>query len=556
MNFKPRDYQQYGFDAARTLFRTKLSELRNLDLRGLSFDPEAFPEDDRLVKRIMVTGVPGAGKGDLLCWMASEAWKNGGTVLLWVHRVELCEDLGDRMHRAFGIPKSEIGYIMSGRPENHQARIQIASVATKIRRITDWLLPTLILTDECHRILSPSQRSLINRYPEVRLIGVTATPFLSGSSKKEGFEKVFDCLVQFTTYMELVGKRFLLPTVVYEPDGRANTEGVKIRIGDYVQDELERAFMEEKLYAALFSEWKRITGGKMATMIFNVSRKHNNAVNDFFVKHGVNAVAIDDKTPTKEREALIRKFKEGPFTDNPIMVINSIMLFTEGIDAPMCKVAVLNYKTLSAVKYFQSAMRAGRPVWNSDYSDWLRLENGKYYKEKVIIIDLGGNTHTHGMIDTYDALGFDISGKRREGVAPTKTCPEVECRKVVYASARKCPYCGYEFPIEKKKDKKATLDEVGLKERTNDSRNIRLMVSRMSVKQLNAAQPHMLRIIAHCKGHGNVWIAHMMKHKKMIPWFNSDQESWKRLWAMLEETEKKHGTYDMYQSLKGGRVLG
>lgn len=551
MNFKPRPYQQRCFDNIKLLMSKKVSELPGLELNGLSFDSESI--DDRQVKAIMVASAPGSGKGDVLCWLAYSAWAKGGTVLVWVHRNELCVDLSQRLQDKFGVRPNDIGYIMSGVKENRRARIQIASVMTKIRRDTDWLPERLVvLTDECHRILSPTQRTLLTRRPNARLVGFTATPFVTGN-KKEGFEKVFDCMIQLTTYAELVSQKFLLPSVVYVPATTASMEGVKIRMGDYDQNDLEKAFMEERLYTALFKEWKRVTGGKLQTMVFNISQKHNNAVNDFFVKHGVRAVAIDDKTPTAERDRLVKKFMDGPFVEDAILVLNSVMLFTEGLDSPYCRAALLNYSSKSPIKYFQSSMRAGRPVWNSDYSDWLRMPDGKYYKDKVIIIDLGGNTQTHGMVDFYDSMGFDLKGKRKKGEAPTKVCRGEDCNRVVPASVRVCPYCGHEFPPPEKKDDKVFLDEVGLQQ-LDATKSIQNMVAKMTPKQIWEADTAWLRVIALCKGHPPLWPSVILEKRNEIPWFDKSRESQKYLFQYLEEKEIEKGTHKTYLELRERRV--
>lgn len=557
MLFKPRPYQQKCFDNIRLLMSKRVDELPDLDVKGLSFDANSL--SDRQVKAIMVASAPGSGKGDMLCWLAYSAWAKGGTVLIWVHRNELCKDLSERLRSKFGVKPKDIGYIMSGVNENRTARIQIASVMTKIRRDTDWLPERLVvLTDECHRILSPVQRTLLLRRPNARLVGFTATPFVTGSSKKEGFEKVFDCMIQLTTYSELVSQRFLLPSVVYVPATTANMDGVKIRMGEYDQNDLEKAFMEERLYAALFKEWKRVTGGRLQTMVFNISQKHNNAVNDFFVKHGINSVAIDDKTPADKRDKLIKKFMEGPFVEDAILVLNSVMLFTEGLDSPYCRVALLNYSTKSPIKYFQSSMRAGRPVWNEDYSDWLRMPDGKYYKDKVIVIDLGGNTQTHGIIDFYDAMGFDINGKRKEGVAPTKVCRGEDCNKVVPASVRVCPYCGHEFPPPKKKDDKVFLDEVGLKEFNKDQDIINKIIKlkNKEAERADIVETQWLRIVALIKRYDDRWLWARLQERGeyqqqgVFEWGNKPG-SWKEY---LENLEKEKGTFTIYERLKSKRL--
>lgn len=547
MNFKPRDYQQKCRDNIVELLKRNVCDLKDLKMDGMSFSTKGDPE--RRVRKVMAVGPPGIGKGDLIAWLAYRAWSSGGSPLIWVHREELWEDLGSRLVKKFGVPAHQIGWIASGKKENRRARIQIASVMTKIRRETDWMNPTVVLTDEAHRLLSPAQLSLLERYPNAPVVSFTATPFRL--SRKVQFDEVVDALVQITTYMEMVDKKFLLPTKVYAPAGTASLDGVKIRMGEYVQSDLEKAYMEERLYAALFNEWKRVTGGKMQTMVFNVSKKHNNAVNAFFKKMGVSCAAIDDSTPKAERKRIIQKFQEGPFVKDPIHMINSIMVFTDGLDAPYCKCSILNYSSKSATKYFQSAMRAGRPVWNDDYSDWLRLEGGRYYKDKVTIIDLGGNTIRHGLIDSYDTFGFDLSGEQKKGVAPTKVCPD--CRTVVYASQMKCPECGYQFPENEKKDTKKYLDEVGLQEIKSDHHWQKLILN-MPQDRIWSAHAGYLRVIALVKGYQTQWCYHVLHDRGEIPWHDGSPEAWPRFWKWIEGQEKLKGMADIYSRMKSRQI--
>ena len=549
LSFKPRDYQLDFHEATVSHFRSG----------GTA---------------IMGVSPPRSGKGTIIAMQASMSASKGNQVLCFVHKAELVTEIKKRLNKQFGM---DCGILMRGHKVDKTKLIQVGSVMTMIRRNLDWLEPKLIITDECHRLPSNSQIGLINFFKErgnPKLIGFTATPT---REDKRDFVGIFDKIHQITTWRQQLERKVLVPCVVKAPKG-ANLEGVKIKWSaqnGYEFDEAEQAkrFSEERVLAALYMKWMEYTGGKMQTVCFNINKIHNKTVCDFFRARGVNARYVDEKTPDKERADILEKFYKGPFCEDPIMFLGNISIFSEGIDCPTAKCVIGNFMSNSFAKYVQSFARGAGAMlvdkdnreWICDYfkvphgslgevGEWLRLPNGEYYKEKTIILDFGGNTERHGMLQDYDVIPFDLSGKRKDGgIAPTRKCPE--CLTVCYASHKVCPTCGFDFPIIVKKDEKMYADEIEWGE-VDDVKSMRLKVAKMSVKQLNAAEPHMLRIIAHCKGHGNVWIAHMMKHRKMIPWFNNDQESWKKLWVMLEETERKHGTYDMYQSLKGGRVLG
>lgn len=551
MPFNPRDYQSEAKDNLRTLFKSKVGDLPNLRMKGLSYEITDETDAEKPITSVMVVASPGAGKGDVLCDLAASHWRNGGRVKIWVHRTELCDDLGERLTKTHGVPANQIGYIMSGVPELRSRRIQIASVMTAVRRDTSWFSPTLVLTDECHRILTNTQMTLLDRVEGVRIVSFTATPF---SARKEvSFVNVFDCLIQLATYMELMEKKFLMPPVVKYPKGAASLDGVKIRMGDYVQSDLEAVFMQERLYAGVYSKWIEYTGGKWQTMVFSVGQKHNMETMEFFKKKGISCCAIDDKTPPAERKRLVDKFKEGPFAKDPIMVLFSIAIFVEGFDNHWVKCVILNFATKSPTKLFQASPRGSRPVWNKDYSDWLKMPDGKYYKDKITIIDFGGNHARLGALELYDFFGFDLTGKKREGDAPMKVCKE--CRTMVFAAVMTCPHCGYVFPPDKKKDEKKFADEVDWSEINKDQMIVKKVIE---LKETIARRvpTEQLRIVALIKGYDKRWLFQRVEERG--EWQQEGVEVWGNkpgtFEHYLEQVEKEKGTYTIYERLKSKRI--
>lgn len=564
--FDPRPYQQRCFDVVKRLMKHRIGDLPELkkEIPDLFFKINEGDDLNRPIKKIMVVSPPRSGKGSVAMKFAADAYNAGSKVLSWVHRNELVEDLGERLSDQMGVPKNSVGYIMSGVKQQESARIQMASVMTAIRRDLDWFEPKIRITDECHRLLSGSQRKLEELHPDSYLLGFTATPYRLG--KNQDFSEIFDCGIQLVTYMELEEKRFLVPVTVYEPAGIASMEGVRIRMGDYVQSDLEKKFMEERLYGALFKEWKMKTGGTMPTAIYNVSKKHNDAVADFFRRRGVNVAVIDDSTPKKDkwvtengkqvlklgRRSILKKFQKGIFCEDPIMVLCSIAVLVEGFDAPAMLCSVLNYRTKSKTKFLQSALRVNTPYWNKDRSDWYKLPSGKYYKDKCIILDMGGNTRLHGMIETYDAFGFTMDGKPKEGQAPTKRCPGVEdseCDRIIYASAKVCPHCGYEFPIKPKEDKKKFVDEVGMQEVKRD-RHWKNVIIKMSTEQVWGAHPGFLRTISAVRGFQSQWAYHVCVDRGLYNAHDGSSDGWKEFYKWIYGQEKKVRMDKVYERLK------
>lgn len=501
-------------------------------------------------RNIMLTGPPGVGKASMIASMCASAVSKGGMATGWVHKRDLVFEISERIKSQFGM---DSGIILSGQPVQKDKKIQVISVLSGTRRDLSWMKPTFLFSDEAHRRLTDSQDTIHGKFPGIPLCSFTATCFRT--SKKRKFSDVYDEYIQISTYRQEMADRFLVPTRVIAPKGIASMDGVKLKRSfgelDYDREEMAERFAQERLYASLLSEWTKHTGRKMPTIIFNVNRRHNTEVCEFFKKHGVRAECVDEKTPDHIRDAVLRKFKQGPFVEDPIMVLCNIGIFSEGVSAEYTKCIILNYRTKSKSKYVQSSARGSRPVWNSDYSDWLMV-NGKYYKERITIIDCGANWATHGMLEDYDQFLTEMDEEEKKGDAPVKSCPE--CDTVVYASQMTCPQCGHIFPPKPKDDKKPLGDEVEWGEIDN-VKSIQNMVAKMTPAQIWAADTAWLRVIALCKGHPQMWPSVILEKRGEIPWFDKTPESLKYLYQYLEEKEVEKGTHKTYLELKDRRVF-
>jgi len=500
---------------------------------------------------ILLVGPPGCGKATMIAAMASSAISKGGMAAGWTHKRDLVFEVRDRMASQFGI---DSGLILSKQPVQKNRKSQIISVLSGIRRDLSWMKPTFLWSDEAHRRLTGSQDTIHAMFPGVPLVSFTATDFRT--SKKRKFSDVYDERIQISTYRQEMEDRFLVPTRVIAPKGMASMDGVKLKRSfgemDYDQDEMADRFAQERIYAAILSEWTKYTGRRFSTIIFNVNRRHNIEVCEFFKKHGVRAEYVDETTPDSERDAILKKFKAGPFVDDPIMVLCNIGIFTEGVSAEYTKCVILNYKTKSKSKYVQSSARGSRPVWNSDYSDWLKVD-GKYYKECITIIDCGANWATHGFLEDYDQYGMEMDTDYEPGEAPVKNCPE--CDTVVYASIMTCTCCGYIFPPKPKKDDKPIGDEVEWGEIDKDQAIVKAVLD-MKAKKAEQVPTEQLRIVALIKRYDDRWVWARLqergeyKQEGVFEWSNRPG-SWKEY---LENLEKEKGTYTIYERLKSKRL--
>lgn len=501
-------------------------------------------------QNIMLVGPPGLGKASMIAAMAASAVQKGGMVVGWVHKRDLVFEIADRMKNQFGI---EAGIILAGQPVHKDRKVQIISVLSGIRRDLSWMKPTFLFSDEAHRRLTNSQDAIHEKFPGVPLVSFTATAFRS--SKKRKFAEVYDEFIQISTYRQEMADRFLVPTRVIAPKGIASMDGVKLKMSngemDYDTEEMAERFAQERLYASMLSEWTKYTGRRQPTIVFNVNKRHNIEVCEFFRKHGVRAEYVDEKTPDSVRDEILRKFKQGPFVKDPIMVLCNIGVFTEGVSAEYTRCIILNYRTKSKSKYVQSSARGSRPVWNSDYSDWLKVD-GKYYKEHITIIDCGANWAVHGLLEDYDQFPAEMDDEREPGEPPVKSCPE--CDTVLYASIMTCTCCGHIFPPKPKTDEKPLGDEVEWGEVNKDQAIVKTVIN-MKAKMAERVPTEQLRIVALIKGYDKRWIWQRVSERGEYQQEGVFQ--WQGRGSFeeyLENIEKERGTYTIYERLKSKRI--
>lgn len=98
-------------------------------------------------------------------------------------------------------------------------------------------------------------------------------------------------------------------------------------------------------------------------------------------KESKDFAVVYDKTPKKERKAIVDAFKRG---DIPMLI--NCMVFTAGFDHPELDGLIMARDTMSYQLYYQIYGRIVRPIYN----------NGDIIKKKAKIVDLTGNTLRFG----------------------------------------------------------------------------------------------------------------------------------------------------------------
>lgn len=294
---------------------------------------------------VMVQMPTGTGKTHLVASVVRDFVQKGvGKVWLVAHRQELVTQLKETMAKY--LDKDEM------------SRIVVKSIQWLSRNIGEIEeSPSLIVIDEAHHALAKTYSGVMNRFPHAKKLGVTATPYrLSG----EGFTGLFEILLTSWDIKTFIKKGYLSPYDYYSIANNSielmeiNSLRQRGADGDYLNMELDKKFNEQKFIERLFDTYKRFAYGKKG-FVYAINIKHAENIAEYYRRQGIKAAAVSSKTPKKERERLIKAFK-----DNELAVLCSVDLFSEGFNSPDAEFVQLARPTLSLAKYLQMVGRGLR----------------------------------------------------------------------------------------------------------------------------------------------------------------------------------------------------
>jgi superfamily II DNA or RNA helicase len=333
----------------------------------------------------------GAGKTVVFCHIAQTSVKRGKRVLILVHRVELLRQTSAKLNEN-GVNH---GLINPKFTPNLNASVQVASVQTLVNRLSKINAPDLIIIDEAHHSTAGSWNKIINFFPNVKILGVTATPCRSDGT---GLGNIFDKLIVGPQIAELIQRGFLVKPIVYAPASRVDLKSIKITRGDYDKDQIAQLIDKPRITGDAVSHYMRIADG-MPAVVFCISVMHSQHVAEEFRARGYKAFSVDGTMEDSIREKLLSGLGNGS-----VDIITSCDLISEGTDIPAIGCAILLRPTMSTGLYLQQLGRA------------LRLSEGK---TKAIILDHVGNTLIHGMPDMIREWSLEGSKKTKKSISET-----------------------------------------------------------------------------------------------------------------------------------------
>jgi len=176
----------------------------------------------------------GTGKSLVLAKIASDAvtlW--GGRVLILAHVKELLEQNADKVRRL--CPELKVGVYSAGlNSRDTRESVIVAGIQSVYNKACDLGRFDLVIVDECH-LLAPDDEGMYRTFlkdmkvinPDVRLIGLTATPFrLKGGAICKP-ENLLNEVCYEAGLKEMIAQGYLSPLV----SRAGHAEGGRIRPG-------------------------------------------------------------------------------------------------------------------------------------------------------------------------------------------------------------------------------------------------------------------------------------------------------------------------------------
>ncbi len=326
---------------------TDLRDYQNIVIRDIY-------REWRSGKRSVLLAMPtGSGKTRTFSEIALDFVNRKERVMLLVHREELLLQAQQTLEK---ITKLPVGTIKAGQPLKLDRLIQCASVQTLVKRLEQRQIElphiSLAIVDEAHLSLAPSYLKILDSLPQAHVLGVTATPSrLDG----RGFDRIYEALVLGPSVSELIWHGYLADYDVLAPDSFLPQEGVRITGGDFNAGDLATQIDRRYVAGRAIDAYLKHAAGKRC-VVFAINIDHAKAIAASYQEAGIAAEHVDSETPTKERRAILARFRSGT-----TKVLTNVNLFTEGFDLPEIEVVQLCRPTQSVALHLQMVGRGLRP---------------------------------------------------------------------------------------------------------------------------------------------------------------------------------------------------
>lgn len=303
----------------------------------------------------------------------------------------------------------------------------------------------VIILDEAHNVVDDGD-SHYSKFldkcretnPNVRVVGLTATPFRS-NGLIYGKGQLFDGICYRKDLNWAIENGFLVKPTMKHVAEQFDVDGLSIVAGDYNSAELEKLATDEKTEAQVKDALPRLIGRKKIVWMCT-GIKHAELLYNILWKHGEDAACLHSNMDDGVRLAAVEAFEHGSARH-----LTFVSIVSEGYDYPPIDAVCLMRPTRSPVRYVQGVGRG------------LRTAPGK--GDSCLVLDYGRVIENCGPLDDPRIRIKGENKKKEDEAKRMRFCPK--CYEYHLASLQTCPACGH-MHIKEERDGTKSLTAIHL----------------------------------------------------------------------------------------------
>ena len=447
--------------------------------------------------------------------MINSAVAKGADIIFLAHRTELVTQCSAKLDD-LGV---DHGIVMANHPKAQPwSKVQVVSVPTLAQRLKkagapgQWIpKATLIFVDEAHMARADSYEEIIAYYPDAIVVGLTATPWrLDGKGMGELFQDVVVAakpseLVLDGSLTSATGFSYLSPDLSAITAKKGNKQ-------DLSDDDAADVMKNVIITGNIVDEWMK-SANHVRTVAFLSSVQQSKLLMEQFIKAGVSAEHIDAKTPDADRDAILKRHREGKTT-----VLTNVNVLTAGWDSPQTECAILGRPTASVTLAVQMMGRILRPVCR-DCGAATPATMAKCQSCGSVNVKRIARIHDHAQVLTMHGLPEEDRDYSLEGDSKAHNAPRqcMKCMRMNKHTDTVCQECGLAL-VKPTKEKSSDAggpgkviqvveaDQISL----DELRKLRKMASTATTKE-KAAEYKRLLLVAGENGYDHPWVSHQYR---------------------------------------------
>jgi DNA repair protein RadD len=260
---------------------------------------------------------------------------------------------------------------------SEKSHIVVTNIHQLATNIDKWLAKfasdffDLIIVDEAHHGAAASWKKVFNKFPNAKVVNLTATPFRSDRQEIEG-ELIYRYPFKSASIKGFIKKlraSYAAPTeLTFTVDGEDKTfsldEVLKMKEEEWfsrgvaLSAPCNISIVDNSLQKL---EQLRLTGTKHQLIAVACSINHGQKIRSLYNERGYNAEIIHSKLDSDKQEEILRNLKNGTLD-----CIIQVQMLGEGFDHPKLSVAAIFRPFRSLAPYIQFVGRILRVIVQND----------------------------------------------------------------------------------------------------------------------------------------------------------------------------------------------